>query len=283
MEKLHNGGRWAVKRDRADSRKGRSFWKVFLPAGLGVLLLEILTLLVCIVVFAPLSQLVSNLFIVGIALTALLLLLVPLIHGFVCHYQGDKAEHEERLAQEKQAAVRGDYLVLETDSVRRKQYLRFPKLLFLTVCPGCLLVSLLGLYLTRDIQQTAAILALRQLFLALAAIGMFSFIPLLIYWANCSGTSKVQRIYLSQNQLFYTGYSGSMEERVEFTFTLTGLESYRVGKRTIWIRGQFRKKTKDFYGTRQRELFPKTLWIPRTFPLKQEQILLEFLRRQRRS
>ena len=86
----------------------------------------------------------STEFIFAIALTALLLLFAPLIHGFVCHYQGDKAEHAERLAKEKQAAVRGDYLLLETDSVRRKQYLRFPKLLFLTVCPGCLLVSVMA-------------------------------------------------------------------------------------------------------------------------------------------
>ena len=98
-----------------------------------------------------------------------------------------------------------------------------------------------------------------------------------MYWANCSGTSLVQRVYLSHNQLYYTGYSGSMDERVEFTFTLLQLESYRVGKRSIRIRGQFTKKTKDVYGTHQKGHFTKTLWLPRTFPLEQEQILLEFL------
>ncbi|WP_204652569.1 hypothetical protein, partial [Gemmiger formicilis] len=40
----------------------------------------------------------------------------------------------------------------------------------------------------------------------------------LMYWANCSGTSLVQRVYLSENRLCYTGYSGSMDERVEFLF-----------------------------------------------------------------
>ena len=81
--------------------------------------------------------------------------------------------------------------------------------------------------------------------MALMAAAVFSFIPLLMYWANCSGTSLVQRIYLTQDQLYYTGYSGSMEERVEFTFTLGRLEDYHVGKRSVRIRGQFTKKTKD--------------------------------------
>ena len=108
----------------------------------------------------------------------------------------------------------------------------------------------------------------------------FSFIPLLMYWANCSGTSLVQRVYLTQNQLYYAGYSGSMEERVEFTFTLLQLKSYRVGKRAIRIRGQFTKKTKDAYGTYQKGNFTKMLWLPRTFSLEQERALLEFLRDQ---
>ena len=68
-----------------------------------------------------------------------------------------------------------------------------------------------------------------------------------------------------------------MEERVEFTFTLLQLESYRVGKRAIHIRGQFAKKTKDSYGTSKKGPFTKTLWLPRTFPLEQEQALLQFL------
>ena len=111
----------------------------------------------------------------------------------------------------------------------------------------------------------------------LMAVAVFSFIPLLMYWVNCFGTSLVQRVYLEQNQLYYTGYSGSMEERREFTFTLLQLESYRVGKRAIRIRGQFTKKTKDSYATNKKGPFTKTLWLPRTFTLEQEQALLQFL------
>ena len=162
-------------------------------------------------------------------------------------------------------------------SVCRKQYLLLPKILTLLVCHGVCLISGLVLSLTKNAQDLLTVQLLRRPFLVLMAVAVFSFIPLLMYWVNCSGTSLVQRVYLEQNQLYYTGYSGSMEERREFTFTLLQLESYRVGKRAIRIRGQFTKKTNDSYATKKKGPFTKTLWLPRTFTLEQEQALLQFL------
>ena len=266
-----------LEKNKRYSMKGKRFFNVFLPVGFYLLILELLTLLVCIVTFAPLSRAASNAFIFSIALTALLLFLVPIILSFISGYHGDKAEHEEKRASEKQAAVQSDVLVMETDPVRRKRYLRLPKLLALLVCPGVCLISVLVLSLTKNFQDLLAIRLLRMPFFSLMVAAVFSFIPLLMYWTNCSGTSLVQRVFLAQNQLYYAGYSGSMEERVEFTFTLLQLESYRVGKRAIHIRGQFAKKTKDSYGTSKKGPFTKTLWLPRTFPLEQEQALLQFL------
>ena len=274
---IQGKGLRSLEKSKRYSMKGKRFLNVFLPVGFYLLILEMLTLLVCIVTFAPLSRVASNAFIFTISLTALLLLLVPLILSFISGYQGDKAEHKERRAQEKQKAVQSDMLVLETDPVRRKRYLRLPKILALLVCPGVCLISGSVLALTKDAQDLLTVQLLRAPFLALMAIAAFSFIPLLMYWMNCSGTSLVQRVYLAQNQLRYSGYSGSMEERVEFTFTLIQLERYRVGKRAICIRGQFTKKTKDACGTHQKDLFTKTLWLPRTFPPEQEQALLQFL------
>ena len=274
---IQGKGLRSLEKSKRYSMKGKRFLNVFLPVGFYLLILEMLTLLVCIVTFAPLSRVASNAFIFTISLTALLLLLVPLILSFISGYQGDKAEHKERRAQEKQKAVQSDMLVLETDPVRRKRYLRLPKILALLVCPGVCLISGSVLALTKDAQDLLTVQLLRAPFLALMTIAAFSFIPLLMYWMNCSGTSLVQRVYLAQNQLRYSGYSGSMEERVEFTFTLIQLERYRVGKRAICIRGQFTKKTKDACGTHQKDLFTKTLWLPRTFPPEQEQALLQFL------
>ena len=266
-----------LERSKRYSLKGKRFLNVFLPVGFYLLILVLLTLLVCIVTFAPLPRAASNAFIFTIALTALLFLLPPLILSFISGYQGDKAKHENKRAQEKQKAVQSDILVLETDPVRRKRYLRLPKLL---VCPGVCIVSGFVLYLTKNAQELLVVQLLRMPFLSLMAAPVFSFIPLLMYWANCSGTSLVQQVYLAQNQLYYAGYSGSMEERVEFTFALLQLESCRVGKRAIYIRGQFAKKTKDAYGTSQKGLFFKTLWVPRTFPVEQERVLLQFLQSQ---
>ena len=195
-----------------------------------MLILEILTLLVCIVTFAPLSNAARNAFIFTIALTALLLLLIPLILTFISGFKGDKAEHEIKRDKERQAAVVSGNLVLETDPIRRKQYLRLPKLLVLAVCPGAFLLSFLVLYFTKNHQDQLAVLMLRQPFMALAAASIFAVIPLLMYWANCSGTSLVQRVYLSENRLCYTGYSGSMDERVEFAFCAAPAERVFCGK-----------------------------------------------------
>ena len=260
--------------------KGKRFLNSFIPIAFYLLILELLTLLVGIVTFAPLSDTASNMFILTIALTALLLLVIPLILTFVSGFQGDKAAHAEKREKEKQTAALSGDMVLETDPVRRRQYLRLPKLLVLLVCPSVFLLSFFVLFFTKNDQGHFVIILLRQMFMALAGAALISVIPLLLYWANCSGTSLVQRVYLSENRLCYTGYSGSMDERVEFAFVLLRLESCHVGKRSIRIRGQFTRKTKDAYGTHQKDAFNKTLWIPRTFPETQERVLLDFLKKE---
>ena len=262
---IQGKGLRVLEKSRRYSLKGKRFLNVFLPVCFYLLMLELLTLLICIVIFAPLSQPASYGFIFSIALTGLLLLLVPLILSLISGYQGDRKAH----------AAQSDTLVLETDPTRRKRYLRLPKILALLVCPGTFLICLAILAATRDSQALPAVWLLRQPVLVVMATAMFSFIPLLMYWMNCSGTSLVQRVYLAQGQLHYTGYSGSMEERVEFVFTLLQLEGCHVGKRSICIRGQFNKKTKDAYGSHRKGSFTKTLHLPRTFPPEQEQVLVE--------
>lgn len=276
---IESKGLKSLNRSKRYNLKGKRFLNVFLPIAFYMLILEILTLLVCIVIFAPLSNAASNIFIFTIALTAMMLLVIPLILALISGFKGDKAEHEEKRKMEKLDAVSSGDLVLETDLIRRKQYLRLPKLLVLLVCPVVLLLSFFVLFLTKNYHDYFVILLLRQLFMALAGTAFLSVIPLLLYWANCSGTSLVQRVYLSENRLCYTGYSGSMDERVEFAFVLLRLEGYSLGRRSIRIRGTFTRKTKDAYGTHQKSAFSKTLRIPRTFSVEQERILLDFLRK----
>ncbi len=257
--------------------KERRFLNIFLPVSICALVLEILALLVCIVVFAPLSDTVSNIFIFSIAITALLIFLVPFIMSFVSGYRGDKKQFRSKTSLENQTALESGKTVIESDAAIRKKYLRFPKILALLVCPSVFLLSGLALSLTKDHQAAFSVRLLRLPFLALAAAALVAFIPLLMYWANCSGTSLVQRIYLGQSSFRYSGYSGSMEERVEFSYALISLESFHVGRRAISIRGEFLKTTSDLYGVRNKGPFSKNLHIPRTFTKSQEQTLLAFL------
>ena len=66
--------------------------------------------------------------------------------------------------------------------------------------------------------------------------------------------------------------------------TLNGLQLLHQGGKPLStvsdIKGQLynlAERTKDSYGTRQKGPFTKTLWLPRTFPVEQEQVLLQFL------
>lgn len=275
---IEGKGLKSLNRSQRYTLKGKRFLNIFLPIAFYMLILEILTLLVCIVTFEPLHDTTNRAFIFTIALTALLLLLIPIILTFISGFKGDKAEHEEKREKERQAAVASGDLVLETDPIRRRKYLRLPKLLALLVCPGVLLLSFLVLFFTQNAQDYLVVFLLRRLFMALAAASLFAVIPLLMYWANCSGTSLVQRVYLSENRLCYTGYRGSMDERVEFAFVLLRLESFRVEKRSIRIRGTFARITKDTYGVYKKNCIHKTIWIPRTFSEEQERVLLDYLK-----
>ena len=131
---LQSKGLRNLEKSKRYSVKGKQFLNIFLPVDFSLLLLELLTLLVCIVTFAPLSRTVSNVFICTIALTALLLFLVSFFLSLISGYRGDRAEHEGRRIQEKQKAAQSGALVLESDPIRRKRYLRLPKMLVLLVC-----------------------------------------------------------------------------------------------------------------------------------------------------
>ncbi|MFQ7398454.1 MAG: hypothetical protein ACLRNW_11700 [Neglectibacter sp.] len=130
---IESKGLKSLNRSKRYNLKGKRFLNIFLPIAFYMLILEILTLLVCIVTFAPLSNAASNAFIFTIALTALLLLLIPLILTFISGFKGDKAEHEIKRTRNRPQLCPATGL--ETDPIRRKQYLRLPKPLVLAVCP----------------------------------------------------------------------------------------------------------------------------------------------------
>ena len=92
---IESKGLKSLNRSKRYNLKGKRFLNIFLPIAFYMLILEILTLLVCIVTFAPLSNAASNAFIFTISLTALLLLLIPLILTFISGFKGDKEDMKE--------------------------------------------------------------------------------------------------------------------------------------------------------------------------------------------
>ena len=238
--------------------------------------LEIMTLLVCIIVLAPLPAIISQVFILTITGTCLVIVLSALIQAFQSAYHQDKDDFQKKQDLRKKAALASHQLVLETDPKRRQAYLRLPKYLTLLFCPAIFMICTLILYMTRDEKSLPAIQWLRLPVTYLAGLALFALLPLSMYWLNCQGTSLVQRIYIDHDQLYYYGYSGSMEERRESTYQLVSLQSFRVYQRAIHIRGSFRIQTQDRYGL-DITIKKKALWIPRTFPVEQEESLLQFL------
>ena len=249
---------------------------MFLTAGLCLLGLELLTLLVCIIVFAPLGQTASRAFLLCIALTALALVLTALAAAFLSGFQGDRAAHARQLAQRKQVAAAGGALCAGKRPRAAQTVLRFPKALCLVGCPALLLAGFAVLYVTKG-QQGLAVHLLRQGAQALSAAGFLGFAAGL-YWANCSGTSLVQRIYLSDGALRYAGYSG-MEERVEFSYLLFSWNAFGWAGARCTYRAAFAKTTQDAWLPAKGPAGPRA-WVPRTFPQAQEQALLHFLAQQ---
>ena len=261
------------------SAKSRRFLNVFVSLAFNLLILEVLTLLMCIVIFAPLSRIASNVFIFSIAITIMLLIMVPLIMAMTFGYKGSKAYHQQKADKADVRAAGEGYMILTPDQARRKEFLRLPRRLALLAVPACLLVFGFILFLTKDCQYVPLIMFLRQICLFFMACAFISFIPLLIYWANCSGTSLVMKLYLSDDSLFYVGYSGSMDERSDFSYQLQELTGYQVGKRSIRVNGVFIRKIKDRYGSKAKNDVHKNLWLPRVLPQEQEEALIRFLER----
>lgn len=197
---------------------------------------------------------------------------------FVSGFQGDKAHHEEKLEKAKAAAVEKESIVMEADRDRRKFFLRFPRKLL----PAGDRASSAGVRGRSGPHQRlyvhwVGVQGLRQIFMFFSAAGLLACVPLLIYWADCSGTSLVMRIYLTPGQMRCYGYNGSMAERTEYEFALTDLSDYEVTCHYIKVRGIFDKKLKDRHGTCSTSNLQKTLRIPRVFPPEQERALLDYL------
>ena len=125
---------------------------------------------------------------------------------------------------------------LKTNERRRKQILRPIRAVFLGVTLG---LPVLGILLLKVLPRSLYYQNFLGCFLAFC---VFSFIPSLIilglYYADCSGTSLVQKLYLYPDKLVYSGYSGQGYQQIRYLSVIDSIDSYHVGKWKIRLNGK---------------------------------------------
>ena len=127
---------------------------------------------------------------------------------------------------------------LRTDEKRRREMLRPVRALFFgaTFGPPVLSLILMAVIPRHLYYGTPAAY--------LIGLGIVTFIPCLaifgVYYADCSGSSKVQKVILYPEKLVFSGYSGKGFQQMQYLSVIDSIDSYKVGKRRIWINGRFK-------------------------------------------
>ena len=161
---------------------------------------------------------------------------------------------------------------LKTDEGKRKQYLRPRRALFLGVTLG---VPALSILLTAVLPREWYYGTPLGYILGTGIFScIFSLIGLGLYYADCSGTYKVQKLYLYPDKLVYSGYSGQGSRQIQFYSVIDSIDSFSLGKWKIRLNGRF---LFTYTGRWDERKIKKNLSIIRT--LDNEQALLALVYR----
>ena len=174
-------------------------------------------------------------------------------------------------AGERPVAPGTEHLFARNDEKQRR-YVALPRAIALgAVAFLSIIIAASAAVGSRALPYLERVPVLHMLLIALTAISIASFIPLLMWWMDCSGRSLTQTIELdpASGALNYTLTSGSGERRTNVTWPIEQVQSYHVGDRCITLRGGRR-------GDR-----PRTFLIPRTFD-DEERFIAELDRRMAR-
>ena len=174
-------------------------------------------------------------------------------------------------AGERPVAPGTEHLFARNDEKQRR-YVALPRTIALGVVAFLFIIIAASAAMgSRALPYLERVPVLHMLLIALTAISIVSFIPLLMWWMDCSGRSLTQTIELdpASGALNYTLTSGSGERRTNVTWPIEQVQSYHVGDRCITLRGGRR-------GDR-----PRTFLIPRTFD-DEERFIAELDRRMAR-
>ena len=174
-------------------------------------------------------------------------------------------------AGERPVAPGTEHLFARNDDKQRR-YVALPRAIALgAVAFLSIIIAASAAVGSRALPYLERVPVLHMLLIALTAISIVSFIPLLMWWMDCSGRSLTQTIELdpASGAINYTLTSGSGERRTNVTWPIEQVQSYHVGDRCITLRGGRR-------GDR-----PRTFLIPRTFD-DEERFIAELDRRMAR-
>ena len=174
-------------------------------------------------------------------------------------------------AGERPVASGTEHLFARNDEKQRR-YVALPRTIALgAVAFLSIIIAASAAVGSRALPYLERVPVLHMLLIALTAISIVSFIPLLMWWMDCSGRSLTQTIELdpASGAINYTLTSGSGERRTNVTWPIEQVQSYHVGDRCITLRGGRRGDK------------PRTFLIPRTFD-DEERFIAELDRRMAR-
>lgn len=174
-------------------------------------------------------------------------------------------------AGERPVAPGTEHLFARNDE-RQRRYVSLPRTIALgAVAFLSIIIAASAAVGSRALPYLERVPVLHMLLIALTAISIVSFIPLLMWWMDCSGRSLTQTIELdpASGAINYTLTSGSGERRTNVTWPIEQVQSYHVGDRCITLRGGRRGDK------------PRTFLIPRTFD-DEERFIAELVRRMAR-
>lgn len=158
-------------------------------------------------------------------------------------------------AGERPVAPGTEHLFARNDEKQRR-YVGLPRTIALgNIAYLAVTIAVAAVVGSRGLPYLERVPAVHMLLIALTAVSIVSFIPLLIWWMDCSGRSLTQTIEFDSvsGTLNYTLTNGSGERRTNVTWPIEQVQSYHVGNRCITLHGGQR-------GGRTR-----TFFIPRTF------------------
>ena len=158
---------------------------------------------------------------------------------------------------------------LLTSKIKRKKYIisAWKWFLFSTVC-----VPLIGLMMFRVLPKNLYYgnviggilgLALTQGFVGFWIIGG--------YVLYCYGRSGTQSLNVFDDVFVFSYYSGSSDNCTTDTYYIKNVDSYIIKKRSITIKGQFKRKQS---GRNSSQRIAHWITIPRTF--ENEEVLIDF-------